>query len=54
MQFPAEVYKAGGLPMTEKPVRVVSMHVEKGGYLTRLQGCFHNPRIQMERKSSSL
>ena len=28
------------------------MHVEKGGYPTRLQGCFHNPPIQMERKPS--
>ena len=50
----AEVYKAGGLPMAEKTDRVVSMHVEKGGYPTRLQGCFHNPPIQTERKSSSL
>ena len=49
--IPAEVYKAGGLPMAEK---VVSMHVEKEGYPTRLQGCFHNPPIQTERKSSSL
>ena len=47
----AEVYKADGLPMAEKLTRVVSMHVEKGGYLTRLQGCFHNPPIQTERKS---
>ena len=30
------------------------MHVEKGGYPTRLQGCFHNSPIQTERKSSSL
>ena len=30
------------------------MHVEKGGYSTRLQGCFHNPPIKTERKSSSL
>ena len=52
--MPAEVYKAGGLPMAEKTDRVVSMHVEKGGYPTRLQGCFHNPPIQTERKSSSL
>ena len=52
--IPAEVYKAGGLPMTEKTDRVVSMHVEKGGYPTRLQGRFHNPPIQTERKSSSL
>ena len=36
---PAEVYKAGGLPMAEKTDRVVSMHVGKGGYPTRLQGC---------------
>ena len=28
------------------------MLVEKGGYPTRLQGCFHNPPIQTERKSS--
>ena len=35
--IPAEVYKAGGLPMAEKTDRVVSMHVEKGGYPTRLQ-----------------
>ena len=27
--IPAEVYKAGGLPMAEKTGRVVSMHVEK-------------------------
>ena len=47
-ETPAEVYKA------EKTDRVVSMHVEKGGYPTRLQGCFHNPPIQTERKSSSL
>ena len=33
---------------------VVSMHVEEGGYPTRLQGCFHNPTIQTERKYSSL
>ena len=52
--IPAEVYKAGGLPMAEKTDRVVSMHVEKGGYPTRFQGCFHNPPIQTERKSSSL
>ena len=51
--IPAEVYKAGGLPMAEK-LTVVSMHVEKGGYPTRLQGCFNNPPIQTERKSSSL
>ena len=50
----AEVYKAGGLPVAEKTDRVVSMHVEKGGYPTRLQGCFHNPPIQTERKYSSL
>ena len=50
----AEVYKAGGLPMAEKTDRVVPMYVEKGGYPTRLQGCFHNPPIQTERKSSSL
>ena len=25
------------------------MHVEKGGYPTRLQGCFHNPPMQTER-----
>ena len=50
---PAEVYKAGGLPMAEK-LRVVLMHVEEGGYPTRLQGYFHNPSIQTERKSSSL
>ena len=30
------------------------MHVEKGGYPTRLPGCFHNPPIQTKRKSSSL
>ena len=30
------------------------MHVEKGGYPTRLQRSFHNPPIQTERKSSSL
>ena len=47
--IPAEVYKAG-----RKTDGVVSMHVEKGGYPTRLQGCFHNPPIQTERKSSSL
>ena len=52
--IPAEVYKAGRLPMAEKTDRVVSMHVEKGGYPTRLHGCFHNPPIQTERKSSSL
>ena len=52
--IPAEVYKAGGLPMIEKTDRVVSMHVEKKGYPTRLQACFHNPPIQTERKSSSL
>ena len=52
--IPAKVYKAGGLPMAEKTDRVVSMHVEEGGYPTRLQGCFHNPPIQTERKSSSL
>ena len=37
-----------------KTDRVVSMHVEKGGYPTRLQGCFYNPPIQTKRKSSSL
>ena len=52
--IPAEVYKAGGLPMAEKTDIDVSMHVEKGGYPTRLQGCFHNPPIQTERKASSL
>ena len=52
--IPAEVYKTGGLLMAEKTDRVVSTHVEKGGYPTRLQGCFHNPPIQTERKSSSL
>ena len=51
--IPAEVYKASGLPMAEK-LRVVSMHVEKGSYPTKLQGFFHNPPIQTERKSSSL
>ena len=49
--IPAEVYKAGGLPIEEKTDRVVSMHVEKGGYPARLQGCFHNPPIQTEMKS---
>ena len=48
--IPAEVYKACGLSMAEK----LTMHVEKGGYPTRLQGCFHNPPIKTERKSSSL
>ena len=52
--IPAEVYKAGGLPMAKKTDRVFSMHVEEGGYPTRLQGGFHNPPIQTERKSSSL
>ena len=52
--IPAEVYKAVGLTMAEKTDRVVSMHVEKGGYPTRLQGCFHNPPLQTERKSTSL
>ena len=52
--IPAEVYKASGLLMAEKTDGVVSMHVEKGGYPTRLQGCFLNPPIQTERKSSSL
>ena len=49
--IPAEVYKAGGLLMVEKTDRVVSLHVEKGGYPTRLQGCFHNPPIHTERNS---
>ena len=45
----AEIYKAGGL--TD---RVVSMHVEEEGYPTRIQGCIHNPSVQMERKSTCL
>ena len=33
----AEVYKAGGLPMAEKPAdRVVSLYVGEGGYPTRI------------------
>ena len=50
----AEVYEAGGLPMAEKTDRAVSMHADEGGYPTRLQGCFHNPPLQTERKSASL
>ena len=52
--IPAEVYKAGGLPLAEKTDRVVSIHLEKGGYPIRLHICFHHPPIQTERKSSSL
>ena len=52
--IPAEVYKADGLPMAENPTVFFSMQVEEGGYPTRLQGCFHNPPIHTERKSSSL
>ena len=37
-----------------KTDRIVSMHVEKRGYPTRLQGCFHNQPRQTERKSSNL
>ena len=33
--IPAEVYKAGGLPMAEK-LTVVSLYVEEGGYPTRI------------------
>ena len=40
--------------MAEKNDRVVSMHVEEGGYPTRLQGCFHNPLLQTEWKSISI
>ena len=53
--IPTEVYKAGGLPMAEKLTELFQcMHVEKGGYPTSLQRCFHNPPTQTERKSSSL
>ena len=38
---PAEVYK-GVLPMAEITDRDVSMHVEKGGYPTRLQSTYTN------------
>ena len=43
-----------GFLLLRKNDSVVSMHVEEGGYPTRLQGCFHNPPLQTERKSSSL
>ena len=33
--IPAEVYKARGLPMTDK-LTVVLLHVEEGGYPTRI------------------
>ena len=33
--IPADVYKAGGLPMAEK-LTVVSLYVEEGGYPTRI------------------
>ena len=47
--IPAKVYKAGGLPKKKTTDRVVSMHVEEGGYHTRLKGCFHNAPIHTER-----
>ena len=34
--------------------RIVSLHVEEGGYPTRIQGCIYNPPIQAERKCSRL
>ena len=52
--IPAEVYIAGGLSNGKETDRVVSMHVEQGGYTTRIQGCIQNLSIQTERKSSSL
>ena len=39
--------------MAEKADRVVPVLVEEEGNFIRLQGCFHNPSIQTERKSSS-
>ena len=48
--IPADVYKAGGLPMAEKLTEL-----EEGGYPERIHhGCIYNISIQTERKSSSL
>ena len=52
--IPALFYKAGGRTTNDRKTdRVILMHVEEGGYPTRVQGCFHNPPIQKERKYSS-
>ena len=53
--IPAGVCGAGGLPMAEKLAGLFQcMWRGGGGCPTRLQGCFHGPHIQTERKSSSL
>ena len=52
--IPAEFYIAGGLSNGRETDRFVSMHVEEGGYPTRIQGFIHNLSIQTERKSSRL
>ena len=48
--IPAEIYKAGGLPMA---LTELCYCMCEGGYPTRIQGCIHNPTIQTERKSST-
>ena len=51
--IPAEVYKTGGLPMAGKLTELFQCMWRKEA-IPQDQGCFHNPPIQTERKSSSL
>ena len=46
--IPAEIYKAGGLPVAEKLTRIISHYVENRSHPSRIQGCKNYPPILKE------